>query len=187
MEVTILAWESLIWDPRNLEVRSDFRPDGPELPLEFSRISKDGRLTLVIDETHGTLCPSYTAISAKETFSDAKENLKQREGMTHINAVGFVDLRNGEASFRARERHPGTLGKIESWAKETKRERVIWTVLASNFEDDQKEAFGVDAAIRYLEGLSEEKRQKSLEYIRNAPAEVQTPVREAVKHQWPEG
>jgi hypothetical protein len=36
------------------------------LPIEFCRISGDGRLTLAIDETFGALCKTYSAPSALE-------------------------------------------------------------------------------------------------------------------------
>ena len=45
----VLAWGSLVWDPRELKTAVKFTPDGPLLPIEFCRISADGRLTLAID------------------------------------------------------------------------------------------------------------------------------------------
>ena len=46
----VLAWGSSVWDPRELKIASKFAPNGPLLPIEFCRISGDGRLTLAIDE-----------------------------------------------------------------------------------------------------------------------------------------
>lgn len=48
-KIAILAWGSLYWDKRTLAIQSEWNEDGPTLPIAFSRISKDGRLTLVID------------------------------------------------------------------------------------------------------------------------------------------
>ena len=66
----------------------------------------------------------------------------------------------------------------------------FWTALASRLHEPGKrgEPFSVSAAIRYLEDL--EKRDAAtfglaLTYIRKAPIEVQTPVRDAVKKRWP--
>lgn len=53
MNITILGWGSLIWDQRDLPISGDWQLGGPALPIEFSRISRDGRLTLVIDECNG--------------------------------------------------------------------------------------------------------------------------------------
>jgi hypothetical protein len=38
--------------------------DCPHLPIEFCRISQDGRLTLVIDESVGVSCITYSAAVA---------------------------------------------------------------------------------------------------------------------------
>jgi hypothetical protein len=59
MKVLVLAWGSLVWDPGALRLASNWMEGGPVLPIEFSRISDDGRLTLVIDERHGVEEPPF--------------------------------------------------------------------------------------------------------------------------------
>jgi hypothetical protein len=49
MNIAILGWGSLVWDQRVLPTESEWNSEGPRLPIEFSRVSQDGRLTLVID------------------------------------------------------------------------------------------------------------------------------------------
>jgi len=45
-KIIVLGWGSLIWDPRELKIKnSEWQKDGPNLPIEFARISQDGRLT----------------------------------------------------------------------------------------------------------------------------------------------
>jgi hypothetical protein len=48
MQIAIVGWGSLIWCPGSLQIKSGWHRDGPPLPVEFARISGDGRLTLVI-------------------------------------------------------------------------------------------------------------------------------------------
>ena len=67
---------------------------------------------------------------------------------------------------------------------------AIWTALASNFDDWGKggEPFSVSAALQYLETLERDdpaKFAQALAYIRNAPPEVETPVREDAARRWP--
>ena len=64
MKIAVLAWGSLVWDPQDLQVAGKFAPNGPLLPIEFCRVSADGRLTLVVDETFGATCTTYSASSA---------------------------------------------------------------------------------------------------------------------------
>ena len=76
----ILAWGSLIWDPKDLEYNKQLGwiYDGPNLPIEFARISKNGRLTLVITE-NGTFNKTfYTFANMKLTFEEAIENYEQQ-------------------------------------------------------------------------------------------------------------
>lgn len=101
MKIAVLAWGSLVWDRRNLAIVAEFRPNGPNLPLEFSRVSSDGRLTLVIDEIFGVPCATYSAVSACDNLKTAIENLRDRERMLSTKGVGFIDLSsNSEATAR---------------------------------------------------------------------------------------
>jgi hypothetical protein len=190
MKSAVLAWGSLVWDPRDLQTAAEFAPNGPLLPIEFCRISADGRLTLAIDETFGATCTTYSAPSALESLDAAIENLRLREGMPNALEVGFVELSSGKQSDIALQRHPEAVATIAAWATSNGYDAAIWTALASNFDQPDKgaEPFSVTAAVRYLEGMEGQdaaKFARALAYIRNAPPEVETPVREEVAKRWP--
>jgi hypothetical protein len=193
MKIAVLAWGSLVWDRGVLGIVGNFEPNGPRLPIEFCRISGRGnaprRLTLVNDETVGCSCLCYSALSTFDNLASARENLRDREGMDHVNGVGFVDCFTATESHRAMERHPAAVGTIRAWARATGYDAVIWTALASNFHEPAKanEPFSVEAAIRYLSGRDGAELEAALNYIRRAPSEVQTPVRAAANERWPEG
>ncbi len=198
MKIAVLAWGSLVWDRQELAIAEDFRPNGPDLPVEFCRVSGDGRLTLVIGEAVGTSCQTYSALSAHDDLDAALENLWIREGSKderlprHIRnsgRVGFVDVAAGKANTTAIERHPRSVEAINAWAIANDYDAVIWTALASNFHEPEKaaEPFSVDATISYLEALEALKHDAALSYIRSAPPEIQTLVRAAVNARWPEG
>jgi hypothetical protein len=190
VKCAVLAWGSLVWDPRELKTAAKFAPNGPLLPIEFCRVSKDRRLTLAIDETFGDVCTAYSAPSAFADRDAAIENLRQREG-TIASEIGFVEPASGRQSDVAMERHPQAVATIAAWAEASGYDAAIWTALESNFDDwdSAGEPFSVTAAIRYLEALKKKDAEafaRALEYIRKAPAEVETPVRDAVAKHWPQ-
>jgi hypothetical protein len=186
----VLAWGSSVWDPRDLQIASKFAPNGPLLPIEFCRVSEDGRLTLAIDETFGALCKTYSAPSALEGLDAARDNLCLSEGLADARAIGFVEPASGRQSDLATQSHPQVVATIGAWAESLGYDAAIWTALTSNFDDWGKggEPFSVSAALQYLETLEGEDTAKfahALAYIRKAPPEVETPVREEVAKRWP--
>ena len=198
MKIAIIAWGSLVWELRSLQISTGFVPFGPVLPVEFSRMSWSNRLTLVIDEANGAPCRTYIAQSAHADLDKALLNLWLREGKENetpparvrdSGRVAFVDLTTNTESLRAIERHPVALEAIRSWASATGYDAVIWTALASNFHEEEKagKPFTVEAAMEYLDGLDKPELAAALHYIWNAPPEVQTPVRAAVTARWPQG
>jgi hypothetical protein len=179
-----------VWDPRELSAGAAFAPDGPLLPIEFCRVSGDGRLTLVVDEDYGIACKTYSAPSALHSLDEAIENLRLREGMPGAREVGFVVAASGKQSDVATQRHPEAIATIAAWVAANGYDAAIWTALASNFGEHGKggEPFSVTAATRYLERLAGQdaaKFARALDYIRKAPPEVDTPVRDEVAKRWP--
>jgi hypothetical protein len=186
----VLAWGSSVWDPRDLQIASKFAPNGPLLPIEFCRVSEDGRLTLAIDETFGALCKTYSAPSALEGLDAARDNLCLSEGLADARAIGFVEPASGRQSDLAMQSHPQVVATIGAWAESLGYDAAIWTALTSNFDEWGKggEPFSVSAALQYLETLESEdptKFAQALAYIWKAPPEVETPVREEVAKRWP--
>jgi hypothetical protein len=188
MKIAVVAWGSLVRDPRELKTAAQFAADGPLLPVEFCRISSDGLLTLAIDESVGAICRTYSAPSGLDGLDAAVENLRQMEE-ADARGVGFAETASGKQSTVAVERHPQAVATIAAWAESLNYDAAIWTALASNFDQWGKggEPFSLTAAIRYLETLEGDdpaKFAQALAYIRMAPAEVETPVRAEVARRW---
>ncbi|MBV8188011.1 MAG: hypothetical protein JOY64_10295 [Alphaproteobacteria bacterium] len=194
MRIAVLGWGSLVWDPAALRIVAPFVPKGPMLPIEFSRISRHKRLTLVIDERNGRRCRSYVAQSALATLDDALRDLWLREArpakpppepIRENTTVTWIDIDRGELAARARER-PRVCKAIADWAREAEWDAVVWTALGPKFRDAGQGDYSVDAAIKYLAGLTGTAADEAFQYIRKAPTEVQTPVREAFDRRWPQ-
>lgn len=180
MSIAILGWGSLIWDPRELGERIGpwLRP-GAVLPIEFSRISSGDRLTLVIDEQHGVWVPTQYTLSTRLTLEEAILDMSAREGTTQPDAIGFVDRRDD--TRRSRSDHISDI--ITTWLIEQSLDAAVWTDLATNFASRRRVPFSVAAAAAYVSDLEEPRRQAALEYVRNAPVEIDTPVRRLLVEQ----
>lgn len=176
MKIAILGWGSLIWDPRELPREGVWQELGPVVPLEFSRISSDCRLTLVIDREHGEPCETYFVLSPRVDIDDAIEDVRHREG-TRTSLIGFVDLSHDTRHGRDAQ----SIVDIEVWAKANEFDGVVWTDLDQNFMAETGAAFTVPRAIAHLESLPVTARKRAMKYIANAPATVSTPLRRAME------
>ena len=142
------------------------------LPIEFSRISRDGRLTLVLDSAVGVRVPTRYAEVAYDDPERAADALAIREQTTRAR-IGVVDLQSEAINTRE-----SSLGReIQDWAVQGGFDAVIWTDLASNFRERRKVVFSVDSAVAYVMSLRGQQRDLAFDYIRRAPSEVDTPVR----------
>jgi hypothetical protein len=121
----ILGFGSLIWNPGDLGGYGSFVPGGPILPLSFSRISQDGRMTLVVDprsdapdrkpsnenypgedkKTHYLLIQDDYDLGLDDIIS----LLRKREGTTYTN-IDYVNTR--KKTFRINQTSPKTAEQI---------------------------------------------------------------------------
>jgi hypothetical protein len=168
--IGVLAWGSLKWDRRQLSTRGTWHEDGPTLPLEFSRKSLDGRLTLVIDRTDGEACRSGWWESGLADVAGAIANLGDREG---TRVIASIDL-DGNSDLNSQDR---VVDSVRIWLRETAMDAVIWTDLKPNFRETLGSEFSVEEAMSYLKRLNGNTRLKAWEYLEKAPAAVQTPLR----------
>ena len=134
---------------------------------------------------NGQVCNTYFAMSSYTEIDEARENLRVRENMEHVNGVGFIDFVSGEVSPRTRERHPNAITVISHWAAQQHLDAVIWAALAGNFSEKFKRTFGIEEALSYLETLPRESFVLAAQYIDSAPATVQTHLRNAFNERWP--
>jgi len=176
MRITVIGWGSLIWDPRGLPREGMWEKGGPVLPIEFSRVSEDCRLTLVIDDANGNECTTQYVRSPRADLDDAIRDLQLREG-TGKKWIGFVDIVHGKTSCSMFPEQIDVSGQIHRWCAKTEFDAAVWTALRSNFNDEKKKAFSVNAAVDHLQDLPQTARINAFKYIQNAPARIDTPLR----------
>lgn len=177
MNIAIIAWGSLVWDPRSLPYGGEWKRGGPELPIEFSRVSRDCRLTLVIDGDNGTKVGTRFVTSKRKNLHDAIADLRDREG-TIWSRIGYVDLTQGTNSAQAFAQPELTFGSIEGWTKKKGFDAAIWTSLPPSFEEETGDTFSVETAAAYIRRLPDTARGVAVEYFEKAPPEVITPLRQ---------
>ena len=180
MKIAILGWGSLIWLPKDLkfDTNSGWKENGPVLPIEFARISKDGRLTLVITP-NGTEVPTLYAVSSFDSLNLAVLNLKKREG-TNEKYIGSYKKSKDEFSpkeFPYKE-------NIKNWIQTTDFDAVIWTNLPEKWDITENKAviktIDPNDRINYLQNLKGLESALAEEYIRNTPKQIATTYRKQI-------
>jgi hypothetical protein len=170
MNIAVLGWGSLIWCPGQLRIRSMWHSDGPRLEIEFARISKDGRLTLVIHPGSAEQ-QTYWAMAEHEDLAGTIENLRDRERCKR-SEIGVV-----------KKSRAATEERIGDWLKQIADiDAVVWTNLRSNWVDKRRSGLSCVDALLYVNQLGRQKRERAEQYVRNAPSQVQTELRALLRN-----
>lgn len=176
MKIAIIGWGSLIWNPKKLSINKEngWNTEGPLLPIEFSRISKDGRLTLVIDKDALPLKTLF-AISNYEKLDEAILDLTVREGCSK-SKIGYCNKTEMGLDFEPLNFE--FKDNIDVWLKQNPDiDATLWTNLSKRFKDSIGLKYSIDNVIHYLETLDEQIKPLAEEYIRKTPEQINTKIR----------
>ena len=172
-----LAWGSLVWDPRTLPMAGEFRGDGPRLPIEFSRVSLDGRVTLVIDPAAREIQTLWVPLAARN-LEEAVTELGIREKIAPAMRSQWVGRLSVHDSVSGLGDGRETLREaIAAWLEDQALDAVVWTALPLRAPDGEAKRPHFDHLLDHLKSLDEEARTRAEEYIRRAPGTVQTAYR----------
>ena len=181
MKIAILGWGSLLWQPKDLQFDKEigWSENGPMLPIEFARISEDGRLTLVITEDVKEV-KTYFAISNSETLEEAVLNLADRESCGR-GQIGSYDKSKKNFSTKVFFEN-----NILEWINNTNIDAVIWTNLGENWEVKNDNGEVIDTIVPhervdYLKNLKNHKRALAEEYIRRTPTQIKSHYRSLIE------
>lgn len=181
-QFAVIGWGSLLWDPKDDLTkfgfnRASWREDGPELRLEFARVSqaRKGALTLVIDP-RGQRCPTYWIAVDLDDWEPVQTILKKREGQ-----IDWVDASDANPSTRQ-------AGRVWRWIQsKPSLTRAVWTSQTSNFTEETGQPFSLANALAYLQRLANTSPDSfacARAYIHQAPANTRTPLRTLFEETW---
>lgn len=178
MKIAILGWGSLIWQPKDLKFDTNigWKENGPVLPIEFARISQDGRLTLVITP-NGTEVPTLYSVSSFDNLNLAVLNLAVRESSGKASIGSYIKSKDEFYPIRFMFKD-----NIKNWIETTDFDAVIWTNLPEklNLENVTKTEKDPDGRIDYLQKLKGHQSALAEEYIRNTPKKIATTYRNQI-------
>lgn len=173
-QIIVLGWGSLIWSPSPMIFQKQWQSDGPSLPIEFARISKDKRLTLVIQESAKPTTVLWNTILAP-TLEAAIDSLKARE-KTIEKHIGYIDL----VTNQSYSQHNEIISQIKKWMKSQGHQQCIWTDLPSNFTQKTNLPFDKNSVYDYIQSLDSAAQTRALEYIEKAPQQIWTELRDVL-------
>lgn len=188
MRIAVIGWGSLVPDPRGLNIDTThgevgWFPDGPSLPIEFARISRGNRLTLVINPGSREVT-TYWAVMASDSISDAIANLREREGRPPEDRIGCYNFRDRSTSGIVSD---SVKIAVESWGEERKLDAAIWTALEPNFRERTSQLLGKELNLslegieRFLKKLSLAEFRDVRNYITSAPRATTTELRGGIE------
>jgi len=188
MLIGCLTWGSLVWNPGDLPIRGNWQLDGPLLPIEFARVSKNNRITLVIlgDE------PDYSASRSLWTLLDvpsAEEGfhaLREREGIGARDPHRLIGLWEGNNE----EPEDPIDQRIATWAKNVGLDAVVWTKLGPKWIENRREVDRKptqDEVKIQIRQWGEPLGSYARLYFQMAPKQIDTPYRRGVLKEfgWP--
>ncbi|MGD1082184.1 MAG: hypothetical protein ABR881_28030 [Candidatus Sulfotelmatobacter sp.] len=173
MKIACLGWGSLIWNPGSLPIQREWFKDGPFAPIEFTRQSPDGRMTLVIDPTASPVRLLWAHMLLPDLAS-AKRALKDREGIT------AKDWESKIGAWQRGEAAPANIPDLPKWADAHGLDAAIWTALPPKF-GDREVSPTVDQVIEHLRGLKGTARDNAKQYVERAPRQIDTEYRRRIE------
>ena len=176
--IACLGWGSLVWDPRELPVEGQWHPDGPQFPIEFTRVSTGGRLTMVVTNGAPPVTILWSNLSVR-SLDHGIEALAEREGILPEGIPHSVGVWSAVRSSRHAE-----AAIVGEWVRARGLAGVVWTALKPGFKHSRGMPLTCQQALDHLRNLAGTDREHAEEYVRRAPAQVRTPYRIAIEREF---
>src|SRR5438445_2048287 len=173
MRIAYIAWGSLVCKPECLKIRGSWAHNGPEFPIEFARVSKDGRLTLVI-HPDSTQIATYSVEADHEHLGAARANLRLREGPVRCETNAKDEW---IASVEVSGLSHGRLGTIDiqavrQWLRMNAYDAAVWTAIPPRWSHPKHgtiRALTVEAVVDYIRSTAPAVQQATRDYFGSVP------------------
>ena len=195
IRIAVIAWGSLIYDPRNLKLRTQWFPTGPSLPVEFCRVTTTRdrnpvRLTLAL-LPGAELVRTYWAELDYPDIDTARRALAEAEGTTGQQRLQKIGLWSKDGRLEGRldfvNQH------IAKWAASEDLVGVVWTDLPPNLPKsgggtyEEFEDSLLDEAIAHFRRYENDRTidpswfAAARDYVETAPTQTATRCRAALE------
>ncbi len=168
--IACLGWGSLLWAPGDLPSRSRWIEDGPELPIEYARLSSNGRVTLVVTPGAKPVRVLWCTLALR-TAKEAREALAEREN-TSLRRVGIWPPRHDEPESEVAH-------VVGDWAVVRGIDTVVWAGLPPKWDGENGHIPTIEQVLGYLR--SSAAPPEAEEYVRRTPAAIRTAYRERIE------
>lgn len=193
--IAVIAWGSLIHDRRDLQLRTNWSPTGPTLPVEFCRVTSISgnnpvRLTLVLLPGADPITTYWAELDYPDIHT-ARLALADAEGTTGRRRLEKIGMWSCDG--RVESRLDIVNQQVGDWAASRNLDGAVWTDLPPNFPKPgggTYEAFDeslpkqVIAHFRRYEAdttFDESWFPKAREYVETAPRQTSTRCRAALE------
>ena len=150
-------------------------PDGPLVPVEFTRQSDNGRITLVIDPQAASVRVLWAVLALNE-LAAVRQALREREGITVKKWEQLIGV------WQSQTPPPVQIPELPDWAAGHGIDAVIWTALLPKFGGEPVRP-PVDQILNHLRQLRGDARDRAQEYIERAPQQVDTEYRRRIERE----
>jgi hypothetical protein len=177
MKFACLGWGSLIWCSKALPIIGQWRPDGPALPIEFARESRDKRITLVVCQEVSVVTTLWAYLDVA-TLAEAKNTLATREDIPEKSikhSIGFWSPRDVSGGPYA--------NLVGEWAVNRSIKGVVWTALKPKFGRAHRMP-KIEEVIAHLHSLEGAEKDAAEEYVRLAPRQIATVYRSEIEREF---
>lgn len=182
--IACIGWGSLIWDPRDLPCQGVWHSDGPLLPIEFARESGGATKDDPGDKITLVICPNVPRVRTFWNLLDVPDMRTARQRLATREFAGakakWTEANTGFWDRESDKQHGLEADTMAAWASGLGLAGVVWTNLNFGFKASRNVMPDGAAVVAFLRDLDADKQSAAEGYVRQAPAQIDTPYRRLI-------